>query len=121
MMNRFRQFSRPPGDKERALRRPCIDELESKLAARAYWSRTHMAYVTISRGALQRTRTRSRPARRSAAWRLAGRALLALRVAPLAIRIALGTVLVVAVWAAVNWMVQVARKPAEVFFPVSGS
>ena len=27
----------------------------------------------------------------------------------------------VAVWAAVNWMVQVARKPSEVFFPVSGS
>jgi hypothetical protein len=45
----------------------------------------------------------------------------ALRVAPLAMRIALGTVLVVSVWAAVNWMVQVARKPAELFFPVSGS
>jgi len=28
---------------------------------------------------------------------------------------------VVTVWAAVNWMVQVARKPTEVFFPVSGS
>jgi len=26
-----------------------------------------------------------------------------------------------AVWAAVNWMVQVARKPTEIFFPVSGS
>jgi hypothetical protein len=67
-------------------------------------------------------RTRSRHARRSAAaWRLTGRVLHALRVAPFAIRIILGTVLVVAVWAAVNWMVQVARKPAEVFFPVSGS
>jgi hypothetical protein len=32
-----------------------------------------------------------------------------------------GTMLVVAVWAGVNWMVQVARKPTEVFFPVSGS
>jgi Transglycosylase SLT domain len=80
-----------------------------------------MPHVTISRGALQRTRTRSRRARRSGAWRLAGRAPLALRVAPLGIRIVLGTVLVVAVWAALNWMVQVARKPAEVFFPVSGS
>ena len=77
-----------------------------------------MANATISRGALPRTCTRSRRARPSAA---AGRALLALRVAPFAIRIVLGTVLVVAVWAAVNWMVQVARKPAEVFFPVSGS
>ena len=36
-------------------------------------------------------------------------------------RIVLGTILVVAVWAAVNWMVQVARKPTEVFFPVSDS
>ena len=80
-----------------------------------------MPHATISRGALRRTRTRSRRARRSAAWRLAGRALLALRVAPSAIRIVVGTVLLVAVWAAVNWMVQVARKPTEVFFPVSGS
>ena len=67
------------------------------------------------------SRTRSRRARRSTAWRLAGRALVALRVAPLAIRIVLGTVLVAVVWAGVNWMVQVARKPAEVFFPVIGS
>ena len=80
-----------------------------------------MAHATILRGVFQRTRTRSRRARRSTAARLAGRALLALRGAPLVIRIALGTVFVVTVWAAVNWMVQVARKPAEVFFPVSGS
>jgi hypothetical protein len=78
--------------------------------------------ATISRGALPRTCTRRRRARPSAAaWRAAGRALLALRVAPFAIRIVLGTILVVAVWAAVNWMVQVARKPSEVFSPVSGS
>jgi hypothetical protein len=80
-----------------------------------------MPHVTTSRGALHKTRTRSRRRRHSTAWRLAGRALLALRRAPWAIRIVLGTVLVVTVWAAVNWMVQVARKPAEVFFPISGS
>jgi hypothetical protein len=69
-----------------------------------------MPHGTISRGALQRTRTRNRRARLSPpAWRLTGRALQALRVAPLAIRIVLGTVLVVTVWAAVNWMVQVVR------------
>jgi hypothetical protein len=78
--------------------------------------------TTISRGVLWRTRTRRSRARRSlAAWRLAGRALLALRVAPLPIRFVVGTVLLVAVWAAVNWMVQVARKPTEIFFPVGGS
>ncbi len=81
-----------------------------------------MPHATISRGAVRRTRTRSRRARRStAAGRLAARALYVLQVAPRAMQIALGTVLLVAVWAAVNWMVQVARKPTEVFFPVSGS
>jgi hypothetical protein len=81
-----------------------------------------MPMTTMSCGGLWGTRTRRRRARRSPpAWRLAGRALLALRVAPAAIRIVVGTVLLVAVWAAVNWMVQVARKPTEILFPVSGS
>jgi hypothetical protein len=39
----------------------------------------------------------------------------------LAVRIVVGTVLLIAALAAVNWMVQVVRKPTEVFFPVSGS
>jgi hypothetical protein len=81
-----------------------------------------MAYATISRGAARKRRIRRRRAHRSAAaWRLARRAVLALRVAPLTVRIVVGTALLVAAWAAVNWMVQVARKPTEVFFPVSGS
>jgi hypothetical protein len=75
-----------------------------------------MPDATISHGARWRTRTRQRRARR-----LARRALLALRVAPLAIRIVGGTVLVVVVWAVLNFVVQVVRKPSEVFFPVSGS
>ncbi len=78
-----------------------------------------MLNATLSRGAPWRTRTRRR--RSGAAWRLAGRALRALRVAPVAIQIVVGMVLLVAVWAGVNWVVQVARKPTEVFFPVSGS
>jgi hypothetical protein len=78
--------------------------------------------VTTSRGALQRTRTQRRRASRSVtAWRHVGHALLALRFAPLATQIVLGTVLAVAVWTAVNWIVQVPRKPTEVLFPVSGS
>jgi hypothetical protein len=81
-----------------------------------------MPYATISRGAPRKTRTRRRRAHTSAAaWRLARRAVLALRVATLPVRIVVGTVLLVAVWAAVNWTVQVARKPTEVFFPVSSS
>jgi hypothetical protein len=39
----------------------------------------------------------------------------------LPVRIVVGTVLLVALWAAVNWVVQVVRKPTEVFFPVSES
>src|SRR5688572_2645420 len=81
-----------------------------------------MPYATILRGGPRKRRTRSRRAHRSVApGRLARRAGLALRVRPLAVRIVVGTVLLVAVWAAVNWMVQVARKPTEVFFSVSGS
>jgi hypothetical protein len=81
-----------------------------------------MPYATISRGAPRKTRTRRRRAHFSAAARLlTRRAVLALRDATLAVRIVVGTVLLVAVWAAANWMVQVARKPSEVFFPVSGS
>src|SRR5215813_9768934 len=80
-----------------------------------------MFAATISsvtrRGALSRRRR----ARRSTARRLAERALLTLRVAPLAVRITVATVLLVAVWAGVNWIVQVARKPTEILLPVSGS
>jgi hypothetical protein len=81
-----------------------------------------MTYATISRATRRKMRTRRHRAHRLAAvWRLVRRARLALRVAPLAVRIVVGTILLVAVCAAVNWMVQVARKPTEVFFPVSGS
>jgi hypothetical protein len=67
-------------------------------------------------------RTRRRRAHRpAAAWRLAGRAFRAFRDAPLLVRVVVGTVLLVAVWTATNGMVQVARKPTEVFFPISSS
>ena len=80
-----------------------------------------MAQRTTLHDATWRTHTRRRRARRSAAWRVARRAVLGFRVAPVAIRIVVSVVLLVTVWAAVNWMVQVARKPSEILFPVSGS
>jgi hypothetical protein len=81
-----------------------------------------MSHAMISRTALRRTRSLRRGARRSLpAGRLVRRALVALRLTPLAIRIVVGMVLLVVAWAAVNWIVQVARKPTEVFFPVSES
>jgi hypothetical protein len=47
--------------------------------------------------------------------------LVALRGAPWAVRIIASAILLVAVWASMNWMVQAVRKPSEMFFPVSGS
>ena len=80
-----------------------------------------MAQTRTWQDATSRTPTRRRRARRSETWRLARRALLTFGAAPLAIRIVIGMVLLVTTWAALNWMVQVVRKPSEVFFPISGS
>ena len=64
-------------------------------------------------------RTRARPARAvSPRRRRRRRVLLALLAAPLAVRILLGALLVLAIWVAVNWAYQVIRKPSELFFPV---
>jgi hypothetical protein len=49
------------------------------------------------------------------------RALRALLVAPLAIRLLVAAVVVLGVWSAVNWMYQVVRKPTELLFPMSGA
>src|SRR5262249_58699757 len=40
--------------------------------------------------------------------------------APLMVRLAVCAIVVVIVWSAVNWAYHVARKPTELFFPVSG-
>lgn len=70
--------------------------------------------------ALRVTRIRGSRGHRSTA-RLWGRAYLAARVAPLPVRMIVGTLLLVIVWATVNGVVQVVRKPTEVFVAVSGS
>src|SRR6185295_19861146 len=80
-----------------------------------------MPHAMIARAGLLPTRIRRRHARRSAASRLGRRVSRATRVAPLAVQIIVGTVLLVVVWAAVNWIVQVVRKPTEVFVAVGGS
>src|SRR5262245_18058635 len=80
-----------------------------------------MSSATISHGALGARRARRRRARRPAAWRLADRALVTLRRAPRKIQIIVSAILLVAIWASANWMVQAVRKPTELFFPVRGS
>ena len=47
--------------------------------------------------------------------------LLVLLTAPLAVRLLVAAVFILALWSAVNWVYQVIRKPTELFFPVSGS
>lgn len=80
-----------------------------------------MAHARAVRAAAPRTRRRSRRrVDRAQLARAVRRALLALAAAPLVVRVVVGTLLVVAVWSAVNWLYQVARKPTELFFPVSG-
>src|SRR5215470_7273983 len=66
-------------------------------------------------------RGRRRRGRRWAGRRLAKRAFRTMRRAPVAVRISVAAVLLVAVWAGVNWIVQVAHKPTEIFVPISGS
>ncbi len=53
-------------------------------------------------------------------FRVPRRALKALSSAPLAMRVGLGLLALIALSFGVNWAYQVARKPAELFFPVSG-
>jgi hypothetical protein len=75
-------------------------------------------------GTIAARRRRTRPARRASGrhrWRSVRRVLLALLAAPLAIRVVVLTIAVLALWSAVNWMYQVIRKPTELFFPVSGA
>ena len=76
-----------------------------------------MAHSFASRAPARRAR--GRPFRAVARRRRSHRrVLLALLAAPLAIRILLGALLVLALWVAVNGVYQVIRKPSELFFPV---
>jgi hypothetical protein len=45
----------------------------------------------------------------------------ALRSAPVAVQVVAGAVAVIVLWAALNGLYQVIRKPTELFFPVSGT
>ena len=65
----------------------------------------------------RRRRTRRRTRRWRLRWRSLRHATRAFFAAPLGIRLVLGAVAIVLVWAAVNWMYQVVRKPTELFFP----
>ncbi len=69
-------------------------------------------------------RARRRRFRLARLWpraRTRRRALKALRATPLALRLVAGAVAVAGLLFTANWLVQVVRKPTELFFPVSGT
>jgi hypothetical protein len=81
---------------------------------------------TIPRGPRIRRARRwpPRPPGHQARWgfiRLTRRALIGLLAAPLAVRVVVAMFLTLVGWSALNWTYQVIRKPAELFFPVSGT
>jgi hypothetical protein len=73
--------------------------------------------VTPRRAPGRRARTASSRRRGGAVRHL----LLAILVAPLAVRLLLAGLIAVALWWPLNWAYQVVRKPTELFFPVSGT
>src|ERR1700731_3984460 len=69
-------------------------------------------------------RIRAGRARRALGWLRSPRARRLWRrlwAAPLAIRVVVGLIVLLAVWSAANWTYHVIRKPTELFFPVSGT
>jgi len=82
-------------------------------------SRSHATRAT-SRKQRKKRRRRFRVATLWPGARLRRRALRALRAAPLGVQVIVGAVIVLALWYATNGVYQVMRKPAELFFPVSG-
>ena len=85
-------------------------------------TRTARAPVGAARAPSRRARARqSRFARARLIFRFLQRLWLVFLAFPLAVRIIVATVVILAVWSAVNWAYQVMRKPTELFFPVSGA
>jgi hypothetical protein len=84
-----------------------------------------MAVTSTPRSARPRTRrrraSRTRPHWVGSFLHFSRRVFLVLLALPLALRIIVSVVVIIAVWSAVNWAYQVARKPTELFFPVSGA
>jgi hypothetical protein len=76
-------------------------------------------HALIARAALRPLRLRGRAGRSAA--RLGRRALKRMRAAPPLIQLVAGLLLLLILWVPVNWLVQVVRKPAEVYGAVSVS
>jgi hypothetical protein len=64
---------------------------------------------------------RARPTRFERLVRFGQRAFLVLMALPLALRVVVIAIVLLALWSVVNFTYQVVRKPTELFFPVSGA
>jgi hypothetical protein len=64
---------------------------------------------------------RARPTRFQRLVRFGQRAFLVLMALPLALRVVVIAIVLLALWSVVNFTYQVVRKPTELFFPVSGA
>lgn len=83
-----------------------------------------MRHSSVNRRSSRKPEPKRRRRRVPKFWpsaRTRKRALRVFRAAPVPIKIAAGAALVVALWSASNWIYQVARKPTELYFPVSGA
>jgi hypothetical protein len=78
-----------------------------------------LPHALMARAALRPFRFRGRAGR--SLKRLGRRAFRTIRVTPPVVQLAVAIILLVVVWVPVNWVVQVVRKPAEVYGAVSGS
>jgi len=81
-------------------------------------SRSHPIRIT-SRKKRKKRRRRSRFAMFWPGARLRRRVLRALWAAPFTFQLIIIAIVVIALWSGINWVYQVVRKPAELFFPVS--
>jgi hypothetical protein len=118
---RFAGIPRSPFDKLGANERLNQGFLSVALALIvAFMSRSRTARTTSRK----KRKKRRRHPRFPIFWpgaRLRRRALRALLAAPRVAQIIIVAVVVLALWSATNWVYQVVRKPAELFFPVSGT
>ncbi len=106
-----------PSSNERARRRTILRRAPLNHKGASSMSRSHAAR-TVSR---KRRRRRFRLRNLLPSARLRRRWFRSLRAAPFSVQLILGLTGVVAVWFAINGVYQVIRKPAELFFPVSGA
>src|SRR5437899_5092553 len=84
-------------------------------------SRSHAARAASRRRRVRRVRIAAIRRLARSRWRTLRAMLVALLATPLAVRVLVGSAVILVAWSAVNWVYQTINKPTEIFFPVSES